>query len=79
MTEEMRTEINKLSGDGAVRKSAFDIAQPNPKSRIFSWVGDKKMHDNIHKADSTPECKDMFSKYTGYYKPLTDLMAAGVA
>ena len=78
MTDVMRTEIGKLSGDGAVRKSAFDISQPDPKSRIYSWVSNKKMHTNIHKADNTTECKEMFSKYTEYYKPLTYLLAAGV-
>lgn len=75
MTSVVSAEISKLSGDKAVRKSAFDIVQKDPKSRIYSWVQNHKAHSYICAADSTPECKDMFTKYREYnYKPLEELL-----
>ncbi|KAF6017014.1 WSCD1 [Bugula neritina] len=76
LTGEILEKLKQLTGEGAVRKSNFDIIQKDPKSRIGSWVHNKKMFDRIKTADSSDECAQVFRYYSSYYKPLTKILSS---
>ena len=69
---ELKIATGNETGQGTVRRNAYDVVQTHPESRINRWVS-LLPAAVVNKADKSDECIKFYSTFPTYYKPLANM------